>query len=175
MGPGIKQWQDSASVIAWKKDDQSGRLVINASHPEYTEEGETLEFMAAVLEYAMEGGRSIPPLKATLENGTSVDMSGPQSTVGDGQIHRFLIQLPDNVTQLVIQARNLSHNVDLYLNSQCPAHSQRALYTATEEMGDSEEIVVERPEEGDWHLSVVGNHTHANGAPYLLTASWTTD
>jgi hypothetical protein len=165
-------WHNRWVLIAYKTDQQSGRMVLSAGHPEYGKTNEHKEFTAAIYQYAMDGGQQIPDLKGTLENGIPVDMSGAQEAVGDRQYHRYTFNLPQDVNELVITAEGLTDNVDLFLNPECPAHDENAAHRAVNPDGPDETILVEDPAAGEWHLSVYGNHDTRNGAGYLLTASW---
>ena len=160
-----KSWDASTNIIAYKQDENSGRLVLNSSHPEYAEEGEVLDFMAAAMQYTLEGARSLPALKGTLQS----DVPMEAQPVGDRQYHRWLLELPEGVGRLVISLENPSQDVDLYLNHACPANRLQSQYQAE---GLSEEMVVDQPAPGQWHLSVYGNHDFANGVDYLLAARW---
>jgi hypothetical protein len=170
--PDIKEKEEGWMLIAYKTDQNSGRLVLSSGHPEYSKEPEVMDLTAAIYEYSLDGTRPIPRLKGELENGVLVDMSSEESAVGDKQYHRWMINLPQDVSELVIRVEGLTQDANLYLNEDCPAHRHNAQHRAENPGSLAEEIVVENPACGPWHLSVYGNHDQGNGTPYVLTATW---
>jgi hypothetical protein len=166
QSPGsTKGWDASINVVAYKPDENTGRLVLNSSHPEYAESGEVLDFMSAVMQYTLEGARPLPALKGTLQNGNPTQAHW----IGDRQYHRWQFELPAGVERLTILLEGEQANVDLYLNPGCPAH--RFQSTAQAE-GSTSEIALHQPQPGTWHLSAYGSHQLLNGAEYSLDVRW---
>jgi glutamine amidotransferase-like uncharacterized protein len=102
------QIDDRIAVWAYKPTEQSGRVVMCGSHPESVSEGERLEFMSAMLLYAMDGNPQAR-LKGELEAGEVREMNKrtedkePEYTrIGDRQYHHFAIEVPRGCKRAVV-------------------------------------------------------------------------
>jgi hypothetical protein len=139
-------------LIAYKASDDSGRLVIQPSHPEYASSGERVHLVAAMLRYALDGAQQIPDLKGELHLGQEI-----RGIVGDGQYHRYTLTVPDGVDQL---AFSLMGNADLFAQYEDFAYAGSSLTSGNEVLIDAVP--------GLWHVSVFGGHAILNGAAYVL-------
>jgi hypothetical protein len=161
--------EGSNFIIAWKKDENSGRAVIQIGHPEYDYNLGQRFMMASEFWYALEGQARTPKIKATLTNNAPYT-AGPGQEVGDNQYHRFLINVPEGATSLDIQLNGFSENLELYVHPSCPAHVGTAPYRSENLGVDPEGVLVQNPEPGDWNISVKGAHMNRNGSVYTLNA-----
>jgi hypothetical protein len=165
------QLEGSQFIVIWKKDVNSGRMVIQIGHPEYDYNMSQRYLMASQFWYALEGQATQPKLKGKLSNDQPLSVSG-SNAVGDKQYHRYTIDVPAGMSRLEIELYGLEHDVDLFAHPSCPAHTNNAAFRSTNDGTDSEKIVVTNPAEGEWHISVRGFHDVRNGSDYTLNAMY---
>ena len=151
------------AVWAYKPTEQSGRVVMCGSHPEGVSEGERLEFMSAMLLYAMDGNPK-PQLKGELKAGEVREMNKrtedkePEYTkIGDRQYHHFAIEVPRGCKRAVISLDGYedAKKFDLTL---CAKRGEFAFHDNTlhkvVSRGCKKSLVLEQPKAGKWYISV---------------------
>lgn len=189
-----RQMHDQVSAWAYKKDENSGRIVVTGSHPEGVVVGERLEMMAAMMQYAMEGN-SGPKVKGELEPGKLREMKKktkddePLNTmIGDLQYHHFTVNVPENVKRAVVYLSGYKgkDNFDLSL---CAKAGNFAFHQNTDiknvKLGCEKTLIIDNPKAGVWYISVrcentvqtrtgeygteyVGGREVLNGVPYSI-------
>ena len=151
------------AVWAYKATEQSGRVVMCGSHPESVAEGERVEFMSAMLLYAMDGNQQ-PQLKGALKAGEEREMNKstedcvPEYTkIGDKQYHHFIIEVPRGCKRAVISLDGYedAKKYDLTL---CAKRGEFAFHDNTlrkvVSRGCKKTLVLEKPKAGKWYVSV---------------------
>lgn len=185
------------SVTAYKKDAESGRMVLCGSHPEEVQEGERRELTAAMILYALDG-IGMTKLKGVLTNGEERCMDrhtyerNPDFTrIGDLQCHHFAIDLPQGARDVKIELVGASgSHLSLALCKDTYAYEDCAEFISVQP-SDSQTIVMPKPRTGLWYVCVkchdtvtatntaVG-HVYSkppiedllNGIPYTIKATW---
>ena len=101
------------SVWALKYGETGGRVISCGSHPEEVTSGERLDFMCAMVRYALDGNGE-PTVKATIKPGESIKMdrrtsdNKPERTrIGDRQYHHFIIEAPAGCDSLTVTLKSL--------------------------------------------------------------------
>ncbi|MBQ9137969.1 MAG: hypothetical protein IJX65_04975 [Alistipes sp.] len=184
------------SAWAYKKDEQSGRVVLVGSHPEAVTSGERLEYMSAMLLYAMDGNGK-PKIKAELNSGQRIQMNlrtednlPERTAIGDRQYHHFTVTVPKGCKQMTIKLSGYdgSDNFDLALS----AHPRSFAFMDSAQYTDStsgcyKTLTITRPKPGVWYISVLcqttvsaitgqygtkyfGRTDVLNGVPYTISA-----
>jgi len=189
------EMHNKPSCWAYKKNDQSGRLVIIGSHPESITSGERLDLMKAIFSYALDG-QGLPMIKGALLNGVARNMDKSSSDndpgytkIGDRQYHHFTIEIPDNAENLKVQLDGEDDfELELFLNSDDFAFQLAAESQGTGSDSDKE-IILAAPSAGIWYVAVKcktmvqtiqrswgfdysGQIAVLNGVAYTLTAVW---
>lgn len=154
---------DQVCAWAYKKNEESGRVVITGSHPEIPAVGERLEMMAAMIQYAMDGN-GIEKIKGELIPGELREMkkstadSDPLYTkIGDLQYHHFKVTVKPNTKKLVISldGYNKHDGFDLSL---CAKAGELAFHHNTViknvSLGCKKTLIIDTPQAGDWYISV---------------------
>lgn len=187
-----------ASVWAYKANAESGRVVMCGSHPEGAATGERLEFMAAMMLYAMDGNPA-PKVKGTLQGGEVREMNkltednDPAYTrIGDRQYHHFRLEVPRKCKRMTITLEGYKGTRALNLTL-CAKRGELAFHdnTLLKSVGPycKEQIVVENPKAGEWFTSVFcestpittvtkyGTHYRGrlavlNGVPYKISVKY---
>lgn len=186
------------AVWAYKPTDQSGRVVMCGSHPEGVSEGERLEFMSAMLLYAMDGNPQ-PRLKGKLKAGevremnkSTEDKDPDYTKIGDRQYHHFTIEVPRGCKRAVVSLDGYENakRFDLTL---CAKRGEFAFHDNTlhkiVSRGCKKSLVLERPKSGKWYVSVycetavtslrgkygsryTGRVNVLNGVPYKISVKY---
>lgn len=186
------------AVWSYKPTKQSGRVVMCGSHPEGVSEGERLEFMSAMLLYAMDGNPQ-PQLKGVLKAGEMREMDkrtedeDPEYTrIGDRQYHHFAIEVPRGCKRAVVSLDGYqdAKRFDLTL---CAKRDGFAFHDNTlhkvVSRGCKKQLVLERPKSGKWYVSVfcetavtslrgkygsryTGRVSVLNGVPYKISVKY---
>jgi glutamine amidotransferase-like uncharacterized protein len=154
---------DQVCTWAYKKNEESGRVVITGSHPEGVAEGERLELMAAMMQYAMDGN-GIETIKGELIPGELREMkkstadSDPLYTkIGDLQYHHFKVNVPANAQKLVISLKGYDKKEDFDL-SLCAKAGEFAFHHNTDikdvSQGCRKDLIIDAPQAGEWFISV---------------------
>ena len=154
---------DQVCTWAYKKNEESGRVVITGSHPEGVTEGERLELMAAMMQYAMDGN-GIEKIKGELVPGELREMkkstadSDPLYTkIGDLQYHHFKVNVPANAKRLVISLKGYDKK-DGFDLSLCAKAGEFAFHHNTDikdvSQGCVKDLIIDVPQAGEWYISV---------------------
>ncbi len=180
---------------AYKDNDTTGRIVNVSPHPENEFSGELLEFMAAILQYAVDG-LAPPGTKGDLVKGElrvmnkSTGDNDPVNTkIGDKQYHHFTIDLSDGATNLVVTLDgNDAFDMNLYLKRDTFAFASQADFADTA-AGADKSISVDSTasgiwyigvecattvvaEKGNWYYEYSGQLEVLNGVDYTIKADW---
>jgi len=189
------EMHNKPSCWAYKKNDQSGRLVVIGSHPESVTSGEKLELMKAIFFYALDGLGN-PHIKGELLNGQyremdkSTEENDPDYTmIGDRQYHHFMVVIPENAENLSVQLDGDDNfNLELYLNKDSLAFQSVAEYQGTGTEANKD-IILTNPSPGIWYVAVEcrttvqtilrswgydysGQIAVLNGVAYTLAVNW---
>lgn len=173
----------------------SGRLAGTFPHPEINKDGLGIyqgwsnstsgsprllktgvgwwEYLFRELDYIDQRSQSLPLIpKAILQKATPVIMNGNSTMVGDKQYHYFVVQVPNGATNLSITLSGLTTNADLYIKKDgwplVGSYDAKSTNSGT----NNDQINISQPSAGTHLLTVYGNHSIANGAPYTVTADW---
>ena len=195
-----KRVQIDGEMAVWsrKANDKSGRVILCGSHPESVGRGERLEFMSAIVLYAMEGN-PLPQPKGLLIDGEVREMNkrtedkDPAYTrIGDRQYHHFELEVPRKCKRAVISLDGYdgSRNFSLSL---CAKRGEMAFHENTlfksVAVGCRKQLVLERPKSGKWYVSVFcettvneavgrygtyyyGRTEVLNGVPYKISVKY---
>ena len=156
------------SAWAYKASEQSGRVILCGSHPEAIAQGERLEYMAAMVLYAMDGNPQ-PEIKGVLKEGEVREMNrrtednDPKFTrIGDRQYHHFVFDVPKRCRRAVVSLEGYEgeSRFDLTL---CAKRGEFAFHDNTllkvVSRGCKKQLVIERPKSGRWYVSVLCENT----------------
>ena len=183
------------SIWAYKKNHQSGRVVMEGSHPEEVKEGERRDLTAAMMLYAMDGV-GVTTLKGYLKNGKARVMDKKTSDnipaytrIGDLQTHHFATYIPSNARNIRVELSSSSKcDFALMMNQGTYAFSDEAEYRSAVP-GASQQLSFPALREGLWFIAVqclttvtvketdygqeYGGKTEVlNGVPYRILISW---
>lgn len=183
------------SAWAYKPNPESGRIIMEGSHPEEVKNGERRDFTAAMLRYAVDGvGQTT--VKGLLKNDEpcamdkkTEDCDPSHTMIGDMQYHHFVVNLPSDVKELIISLTS-SADCDLQLlaSSDTYAYADVAEYIS-ESTEANHQLTISCPHAGLWYIAVrslttvtstdvplgqeyTGRTDVLNGVPYTITASW---
>ncbi len=171
--PGTPALDGYYNILVYDGEDEAGRVVVTCSHPEGHDDGEQLDLTSAILQHAIDGQGSPWGPKGTLRNGVSEPMGAEHERLGDGQIHSWEIELPEQAATLEIRLEGLEADADLYAAFE--ARPTRLQHDASSTVAGPEDewITIDAPAAGTWTVAVHGAHTVLAGTPYTLSASWT--
>lgn len=154
---------NQASCWAYKKDAQSGRVIMMSSHPEGVKYGERLSLTTALLQYAIDGNGD-PVVKGELVPGQVRQMNkktednDPLFTrIGDRQYHHFKVEVPKKTKKavIVLSGYNGEDNFDLTLAAN---QGEFAFHDMTHRknvaLGCNKTLVINNPQAGTWYVSV---------------------
>lgn len=181
-------------VWAYKANETSGRVIPCGSHPESVRTGEILDFMSAMVQYAMDGNGN-PTLKGELKMGEARKMdcetkdNNPAYTrIGDKQYHHFTVEVPKGCKELTISLAELKgwedYNLYIYASSEDFAFADNAQHKQIS-LGVAKELKITNPQSGKMYISVLcdttvdtietkfgtqyyGRIDVLNGVPYIL-------
>ena len=187
-----------ASVWAYKAGENSGRVVMCGSHPEGVPQGERLQFMSAMMLYAMDGNAA-PSVKGELKAGEvremnkrTEDVDPAYTAIGDRQYHHFVIDVPKRCRRAVISLEGYESKVRFDLTL-CAKRGEFAFHdntlTKVVSRGCKKQLVLENPKAGQWYVSVFCETTVApllgkygtrytgkvsvlNGVPYKISVKY---
>ena len=154
---------DQVCAWAYKKNEESGRVVITGSHPEGVAVGERLEMMAAMMLYAMDGngcnkikGELIPGEVREMKKSTA-DSDPLFTKIGDRQYHHFTVEIPKKTKEavIVLQGYEGADNFDLTLaacNNELAFHNKTSMKNVS--LGCNKTLVLKNPKAGKWYISV---------------------
>jgi len=131
-------------------------------------EGERLEYMSAMMLYAMDGNPA-PKIKGVLEanevremNRRTEDKNPDFTRIGDKQYHHFSIDIPKRCRRAVVSLEGYEgeDNFDLLL---CAKRGELAFSDNTtqksSDKGCSKNLTIVKPKAGRWYVSVLCNTT----------------
>lgn len=157
--------QINGKIGTWgyKRNAQSGRVVATGSHPEGITKGERLEYMAAMVLYALDGNGE-PQVKGELANGRVREMNkrtednDPAYTrIGDRQYHHFVVNIPHKCKRAVITLEGYKGE-DKFDLTLCAKRGEMACKDNTlhqvVSLGCKKSLVLETPKAGEWYVSV---------------------
>ncbi|MBQ3958317.1 MAG: hypothetical protein II681_05625 [Bacteroidaceae bacterium] len=188
--------QMQPAIWGWKENEQTGRVILCGSHPEFVKDGERRDLEQSLFQYAMEGN-GMPRLKGELLSGqtrqmycTTADRTPAFTRIGDRQYHHFALQVPKDASRVTITLNPKEGwgDYDLYLmaNNERFAYQDNAQYKSAEP-GAEQKLTIEKPRKGILYVSVFCNTTVdtvetawgtqytgrldvLNGVPYNITA-----
>ena len=183
------------SIWAYKKNHQSGRVVMEGSHPEEVKDGERRDLTAAMMLYAMDGV-GVATLKGYLKNGEArvmdketSDNNPAYTRIGDLQTHHFATYIPPDARNIRVEVSSRSKcNLALMMNQGTYAFSDVAEYRSSTS-GAGQELSCPSLREGFWFIGVKclttvtvketdygqeygGNLEVLNGIPYQIRICW---
>ena len=151
------------SAWAYKTNEQSGRVIMCGSHPESIVRGERLEYMSAMMLYAMDGNPA-PTIKGVLRKGElremnkrTEDQDPAYTRIGDRQYHHFAVDVPKKCRRMIIMLDGYEgmRRYDLTL---CAKRGEMAYHDNTllknVARGTKKRLVVDAPKSGRWYISV---------------------
>ena len=158
-----RHMHDQVCAWAYKKNAESGRVVITGSHPEIPAVGERLELMAALLQYAMDGNGAVAvkgdliPGEVRQMNRSTEDDDPLFTKIGDRQYHHFTVDIPEGTgeTVVVLHGYEGADDFDLTLaacKDQLAFHDKTSIKNVS--LGCNKTLVLEKPEAGRWYISV---------------------
>ena len=183
------------SVWAYKENESTGRVVLCGSHPEEVAEGERLQFMNAMVQYALDGVGNVK-IKGELKNGEprkmdrSTHHNDPDFTkIGDRQYHHFTVNVPKGTKGVRITLNGVKpgeYDMYLFADDRGPAFKGEARYQNIK-LGMNKSIDIVDPKPGTLYVSVFCDTTVStmetqygtqyygrtdvlNGVPYIVKA-----
>lgn len=147
----------------YKHNEQSGRVVVTGSHPEGITKGERLDYMSAMVLYALEGNGAPEP-KCSLELGQECEMNkrtednDPAHTrIGDRQYHHFVVNIPKGCKRAVISLDGYKGE-DKFDLTLCAKRGEMAYHDNTTlkvvSQGCKKSLAIDNPKSGEWYVSV---------------------
>ena len=183
------------SCWAYKKNEQSGRVVVIGSHPENETSGERLDLMKAIILYALDG-IGTASIKGTLSNGiprimnkSTSDNMPAYTKIGDKQFHHFSLVIPPNVENLTITLNgDEGQPLNLFVTKDSLAFRSNSIYSDIS-TNSNKTISINDLTDGNWYIGVEcdttitvtqeswgysysGNLAVLNGVSYSILASW---
>ena len=183
------------SIWAYKKNHQSGRIIMEGSHPEEVKDGERRDLTAAMMLYAMDGV-GVATLKGYLKNGEArvmdkktSDNNPAYTRIGDLQTHHFAAYIPSNARNIRVELSSSSKcDFALMMNQGTYAFSDEAEYRSVVP-GAKQQLSFPFIREGFWFIAVQcltsvtvketdygqeysGKTEVLNGVPYKIKISW---
>ncbi len=183
------------SIWAYKKNNQSGRIIMEGSHPEEVKDGERRDLTAAMMLYAMDGV-GVATLKGYLKNGEArvmdkktSDNNPAYTRIGDLQTHHFAAYIPSDARNIRVELSSSSKcDFALMMNQGTYAFSDVAEYRSSVP-GAKQQLTFPSIREGFWYIAVQclttvtvketdygqeysGKTEVLNGVPYKIMISW---
>lgn len=182
-------------IWSYKETPITGRIILEASHPEEVQDGERRDLTAAMMLYALDG-IGVTSLKGYLKNGEervmdkkSEDNKPEYTCIGDLQTHHFAAYIPSDAKNVWVELKSSSDcDFALMMNQQTYAFSDEAEYCSSVP-GAHQSLSFHTIKEGFWFISVkclttvtvketdygqeYGGKTEVlNGVPYTISISW---
>lgn len=183
------------SIWSYKRSQQSGRVVLEGSHPEEVSDGERRDLTAAMMLYAMDGVGAVN-VKGFLKNGEvrimdkkSSDNNPAYTCIGDLQTHHFAAYIPSDARNIHVELEG-SDDCDfaLMMSQDSYAFFDTAEYRSSIP-GVKQRLSFPTIREGIWFIAVQclttvtvketdygqeyrGNLEVLNGIPYRISISW---
>ena len=183
------------SIWAYKKNAQSGRVVMTGSHPEVVTAGERRDLTAAMMLYAMDGV-GVASLKGFLKNGEkrsmdkeTEDMDPAFTRIGDLQTHHFATYIPTDAKNIQVELDGPSGcDFALMMNHDSFAFADSAQFRSSMP-GARQQLSFTTLPEGVWFIAVqclttvtvketdygqdyTGKTDVLNGIPYHVLIHW---
>lgn len=183
------------SAWAYKKNELSGRVIMEGSHPEEVPGGERRDFTSAMLHYAADGV-GMTTVKGLLKNGepwvmdkTTDDGDPTHTMIGDMQYHHFAVIIPIGAEEISITLTSSSEcDLQLSVCSDTYAYADKADYV-THSSSASQMLSFPFLSDGLWYIAVQnlttvksedialgqkysGRTDVLNGVPYSIIVSW---
>lgn len=147
----------------YKHNEQSGRVVVTGSHPEGITKGERLDYMSAMVLYALEGNGAPEP-KCSLElgqvremNKRTEDKDPAHTRIGDRQYHHFIVNIPKECKRVVISLDGYKGE-DKFDLTLCAKRGEMAYHDNTTlkvvSQGCKKSLAIDNPKSGEWYVSV---------------------
>ena len=180
---------------SYKASQQTGRVVMEGSHPEEAADGERRDLTAAMMLYAMDGVGNTA-IKGFLQNGKTRMMNlGSEANetshtkIGDLQCHHFAVMIPEGAENISVRVSSPTKgDFSLYMNRLTFAYPDYAEFVSSN-IGPHPSLSFSSLEPGLWYVCVQCKNTVEtaqtdygqtysdplgvlNGLPYQITASW---
>ncbi len=193
--PSVTSVHNQPAAWAYKENNEYGRLIMEGSHPEYSEGGENRDFVASLIQYAFDG-RGTVSIKGFLRKGTprfmdkSTEDNLPAYTkIGDLQTHHFAVYIPSEARGITITLdADDSFDMTLMLDRESYAFEGSAKYV-DESIGGKKILSFPELDEGIWYIGVKcrttvdvseeefcqsysGRLDVLNGVPYSILVDW---
>ena len=193
--PALPSMHKKTSTWAYKRDQQSGMVVMTGSHPEKATEGPRLKYTEAMLLYAADN-MGVTPVKAVLRNGQPVVMDKatadncPERTmIGDLQCHHFALYIPKDAMDITLSvSSSVNASMCLRLNRGALAFPDAKTYQSPVSSA-SPSLFFSTLREGLYYVSVQnlttvdvtevergqkysGRTDVLNGVPYTISVTW---
>ncbi len=163
-----------ASCWSYKTNDNSGTMIVMACHPEYHDSGEQLELTKSLFLFALDGiGK--PDIKGRLEKGIVRYMNKPTpdnnpdfTKIGDRQIHHFVLELDEPVTDFSIEISGENeYDLNIYLKKGEFAFPGKSQYNKVS-VGSDKILKLNNLEKGKWYIGIE-NASSITDPPYSQT------
>ena len=180
---------------SYKASQQTGRVVMEGSHPEEVKNGERRDLTAAMLRYAMDGVGNTT-IKGFLQNDKTRTMDcGSEANnpnhakLGDLQCHHFIVMIPEGAENISVCVNGQAKgDFSLSMNRFTFAYPEKAEFVSSS-IGSRPSLSFSSLEPGLWYVCVQCKNTVEtaqtdygqnysdpvgvlNGLPYQITASW---
>ncbi|MBR5055652.1 MAG: hypothetical protein IKX03_00495, partial [Bacteroidales bacterium] len=180
---------DSVSTWAYKKSDETGRLVVTGSHPEAQKTGRQRDYTAMIWRYAMDGNGKIY-VKGDLElsqkrvmDKTTADNDPLFTRIGDRQYHHFRFVANEDIENFNVTLDSdfdADSGIDLYLSLRKDdfAWLTDADYTLCQK-GGKKTLNIKKLPAGTWYIGVycatTVTATATSALPYYFIYSGKTE
>lgn len=193
--PDIPTMHGQPAAWAYKASVETGRVIMEGSHPEEVGSGERRDFTAAMLRYAVDGVGETK-IKGLLRNGevrmmdkTTNDGNPEHTMIGDMQYHHFAVYIPQGAHDIRLRvASGVDCNLQLSLKKGNYAYVDGTEYQSVGS-GSEQELLFDSLSGGLWYVAVqclttvtatnvtlgqeYGGRTDVlNGVPYTINVTW---
>ena len=158
-----RHMHNQVSSLAYKKSAESGRVVVTGSHPESITSGDRLEYMAAMMLYAMDGNGQqkakgeLKPGELRKMNKDTEDNDPLFTKVGDLQYHHFTVNVPEGTARMVVYLNGYDKKDSFNLSLLARA-GDFAFHHNTDiknvDRGGTKTLIIDNPKAGVWYVSV---------------------
>ena len=182
-------------IWSYKVGQETGRVILEGSHPEEVSNGERMRLTATMIQYAMEGVGSTS-IKGFLQNGetrymnkTTEDNDPLFTKIGDLQCHHFAVTIPENAFNIKVCVESDSDcDLSLMMCHETYAYPDCADYISSNK-GSCQQLSFPVLDAGLWFVCVkcmttveVSTTDYGqsyndkvgvlNGIPYQIVVSW---
>ncbi len=163
-----REFNNTPVVWSVKEKEEWGRVISCGSHPEGSNYGDRLQFMSAMVLYALDGNAPAR-VKGSLVMGEPRVMDRathdrlPEFTrIGDKQYHHFTVDVPEGIDTLTVSLRSIKgfedYEMYLFANPGDFAFRENAKYMDISLKVDKD-LVIPAPKPGKYYISVFCNTT----------------